>query len=230
MKGWMMQKIMRHKRKCENGDRIIPVVFMYTILLLSALAISCVMCAQNEILYEKVQAKAGVFSGGSALTISEAKQLNKSLTEFIEGKTDVIYTASERALKHMQDVKDILTGIKLAGLMGFTAFAICVCLLRNTGVKRMIHTACCPLIVFILLLCLLSFSDFGSLFYHFHRLLFTNDLWMIDPSADRMILYLTEEFFLLMAMEAIIRGTVLYVLSCFIVIVITKTFGRRDHR
>ena len=227
IKSRALPRIIRHKRKREISA--IAAAFMYTILFLSALAISCVMCAQNEILYEKVQIKVGVFGGDDSLSLSEARVINKSLSDFLSGKTDEICTASERAHAHMRDVKDIFAQAGRLSAIGFGAFAAFSFLSRRTPVKRLLAAALFIPPAFFALLALFSKADFGLLFYRFHRLLFSNDLWILDPLEDRMIRYLTQDFFLLMAVEAIKRGGIIYVFLCLIQLAFINTFGRRDN-
>ena len=42
---------------------------------------------------------------------------------------------------------------------------------------------------------LLLRADFNALFIRFHELVFTNDLWLLDPATDAMIRMLPEPFF-----------------------------------
>ena len=47
--------------------------------------------------------------------------------------------------------------------------------------------------------------DFDSLFILFHKLSFTNDLWLLDPQTDLLIRLMPTEFFIHYA--AILGGT-----------------------
>ena len=46
------------------------------------------------------------------------------------------------------------------------------------------------------LLVFLISRNFSSAFQKFHELLFTNDLWLLDPDTDLLILIVPEEFFM----------------------------------
>jgi integral membrane protein (TIGR01906 family) len=48
----------------------------------------------------------------------------------------------------------------------------------------------------LLLVGALSFVDFGELFVRFHQLSFRNDLWMLDPSRDYLVILFPEGFWL----------------------------------
>ena len=50
--------------------------------------------------------------------------------------------------------------------------------------------------------------DFDVLFTRFHHLLFTNDLWLLDPATDAMIRMLPEAFFESMAFQGLIAALI----------------------
>ena len=41
-----------------------------------------------------------------------------------------------------------------------------------------------------------ALADFNGAFTAFHHMLFTNDLWLLDPATDRMIRMFPEPFFI----------------------------------
>ena len=43
--------------------------------------------------------------------------------------------------------------------------------------------------------------DFNSLFVLLHRLLFSNELWLMDPQTDLIILLMPESFFVLLSAQ-----------------------------
>ncbi|MCC7105778.1 MAG: DUF1461 domain-containing protein [Chloroflexi bacterium] len=43
---------------------------------------------------------------------------------------------------------------------------------------------------------MLSTTDFTSLFIQFHQVMFRNDLWMLDPARDALLLLFPEGFWL----------------------------------
>ncbi len=54
--------------------------------------------------------------------------------------------------------------------------------------------------------------DFEAFWVLFHKLLFTNDLWLIDPTKDKMILMYPQELFFSLVMIILITFTVCYTL------------------
>ena len=47
--------------------------------------------------------------------------------------------------------------------------------------------------------------DFVSLFTLFHQLLFTNDLWLLNPQTDLLLMLMPEPFFIAYAKDAGLR-------------------------
>src|SRR5699024_3895128 len=45
------------------------------------------------------------------------------------------------------------------------------------------------------ILILYALIDFNGFWIHFHKLLFSNDLWLLNPATDRMINMFPESFF-----------------------------------
>ena len=65
--------------------------------------------------------------------------------------------------------------------------------------------------------------DFDVLFTRFHHLLFTNDLWLLDPATDAMIRMLPEAFFESMAAQglsaALIGGAAAFALGAALILI-----------
>ncbi len=58
------------------------------------------------------------------------------------------------------------------------------------------------------LVLLLRGADFDALFIRFHQLVFTNDLWLLDPATDALIRMLPEPFFESMAAQGGVAAVV----------------------
>ena len=65
------------------------------------------------------------------------------------------------------------------------------------------------------ILCLLAFQ---KLFLIFHQISFANDLWILDPSKDYLIIMFPQNFFL----EATLFIGVLILIECLILILLPK--------
>ncbi len=218
--------IIKHKRQTtrkKKTDKRHALLIMYSMLFLSALAISVVMCAQNSRLYLIVQEKCGLFEGRFPENRQAVIRMNESVTDFLSGKTQKIENASERANRHMTDVKRIFDWTENLACVLLTFSAICV--IRKRSASAMISVV--PVLFAAFVIAVIAFSDFTALFYRFHELIFDNDLWLLSPDEDFLIRCLPEAFFYRMALNVLVYGLFIYLVFCMIVCAINK-FGRRD--
>ncbi|AJA48920.1 hypothetical protein CPAST_c28540 [Clostridium pasteurianum DSM 525 = ATCC 6013] len=76
------------------------------------------------------------------------------------------------------------------------------------------------LMVFPLILAPILMTGFTDYFDSFHKILFRNDFWLFDPSADPVILILPESFFMhcliLIVFLSMLFGFILYVIYRFL--------------
>jgi len=130
---------------------------------------------------------------------------------------------NEKELHHMADVKVIFNLVRQVRLVAGAVLLILplvgLWLVGGAILPRlgMVLAAGGILTVVVLGLAgLLSLVDFSSAFVMFHELAFSNDLWMLDPRTDYLIMLYPEGFWLdatlriamLSAVEAAILGAV----------------------
>lgn len=138
-----------------------------------------------------------------AYLIGEREELSVITT--VEGKEQDFFNEQDRL--HMADVKNLfLGGLKLRWLLlGVSLILVLVLFIRKAGVKKILPNAYFKaLAIFGTLTIILGglfVSDFNRYFVIFHKIFFTNDLWMFDPATDYMIRMLPEGFFYDMVMR-----------------------------
>ncbi len=137
---------------------------------------------------------------------------NENTIHFIEGKRDnldfqVIIAGSEqeffskRDKLHMVDVKNLFDKGKTIRNLGliYVIFFIIIGFYKNKKFKKNLAKYCFVSsllsIIFIGLLAMLMSIDFYKYFTIFHKIFFTNDLWLMDPVADRLVNIYPETFF-----------------------------------
>ena len=108
---------------------------------------------------------------------------------------------NEREVTHMEDVQHLMRLVFraawVAGLYILAFAALTIVQQRGAGwpfLGRLLLWGSGTSIGLLLLVAALSFVDFGELFVRFHRLAFRNDLWMLDPSADYLLMLFPEGF------------------------------------
>ena len=139
------------------------------------------------------------------LDISE-EELNESLfsmLDFVQSKTDSIASIfNEKEVEHMKDVKSLY---ELAKKVQWICLGVTVCIVLifykverrhmfSFLAKGFIQASFCFLF-FIGVLALWAWIDFTDFWYRIHTLFFTNELWIMDPRTDFMILICPENMF-----------------------------------
>lgn len=164
-------------------------------------------------LYHSLQMKAGILESAG---ISEADliSVDHALADYLSGNASSLNVSAEvfgRAqpafnLKeqiHMEDCQRLFallrTVMHLCAGMGATLAFCGLYLLRD---RRRIRLAAwlSPLTIAIPLgaLGVWALIDFGSAFQFFHKILFTNDLWLLDPTTDLLIRICPTSMFMAM--------------------------------
>lgn len=122
----------------------------------------------------------------------------------IDGKKIDFFNDKERA--HMVDVRSLFV-LNDRVLKGALVLILTLYLLGRYALKQRqvlidgLAISGAFMMVFVLVIGILASQDFTAVFTKFHELFFTNDLWLLDPATDRMIVLLEEQFFLDMAVR-----------------------------
>ena len=108
---------------------------------------------------------------------------------------------NEREIAHMEDVRNLfLAAVSLRRICALIA-VLCIALLffLKADVKRILPKMLrLGTGIFLLLaagLTLIISTDFTKYFIVFHKIFFTNDLWMLNPATDLLINIVPEPFF-----------------------------------
>jgi integral membrane protein (TIGR01906 family) len=106
---------------------------------------------------------------------------------------------NEKELVHLEDVRyivQIFTILQVASILLFLVLAVCIYF--SSGLPRILTGIQIGSVVTAVLtgiLIIWALIDFNSLFLLFHYISFTNDLWILDPSKDYLIMMFPEGFF-----------------------------------
>ena len=142
----------------------------------------------------------------------DLKNLSRELMQYISGKLPFLETKvtidgvltdfySLRSKIHMADVKNLIVNFRNVSYLSiilciFSLFKVQtldnpISKLKSTYIKTLLFVA-------ILLIALIIFAscNFDIFFTKFHETLFTNDLWLLDPSEDYIICLLPEKIFM----------------------------------
>lgn len=181
------------------------------------------------------------FSRTDHLQVSPARygEYAHEICRYLDGKTDAVRVAdpetgapvpafAEKENAHLKDVRGIVTALKLIRWIGGGAAVAALALLYaknradraaflSDAVRGFAGAAGC------LLLCALALAAWGSvnfdgLFVTFHKIAFTNDLWLLNPQTDLLVALMPLPFFTWYAGEML--KSLLPILGLMIVFII----------
>ncbi len=165
-------------------------VFALTMYLMSAVRIT----AFDGNMY------AGFFRANEIYTkLPDASERAENLLNYLKGGREINASYfNEKEITHLQDVKGLFS---LSSMLLFLSMVFCLGIIGYAFFKKDLPLIAYCLIaggaltlVFIILISLLSLR-FEWFFVKFHELLFSNSLWLMNPSTDKIIVLLPESFF-----------------------------------
>jgi integral membrane protein (TIGR01906 family) len=131
---------------------------------------------------------------------------------------------NEREILHMEDVQGLVQWFLTMQVVGGVvillrvAFALAVeRSVRDLGRDAMIGAGL--LVSLVVLVGVLSAIDFDSLWIRFHQIAFRNDMWMLDPRTDYLIMLFPEPFWFAGTIRlalAVAGGTLVSVVAGFL--------------
>ncbi len=203
--------------------KLIRFVFGWCVIL--ALLLGCVRIdAFSTSFYEQFYKESNL---ASQIGVSEG-DLNKSMDMMLDyvlgkrenlddtiiryGKEVEVYNEKEKT--HMMDVKH-LYDVAMRVLIGAIGIGIgCVLWItyRYRDLKKILGQLCAGLLsatlCFLLVIVWLGIwilTDFTDFWTHFHGVFFTNDLWLLDPATDFMIVICPEKMFFTLVVKILIH-------------------------
>lgn len=194
-------------------------VFLVLLILFSAFAFlsgSAASLAGNaSLMLEKMERFAD--TGEAGVDKAEYPKLAEAIAGYLKGQKDSAQldvqakgglqpAFSEKELLHLSDVRGL---VLLSGLLRRVAgIAIVLCLagylllrrwkpglVKAVRVERAFRWAAWLFCLPLLLTALWAAIDFDSIFHLFHRLLFRNELWLLDPKQDLLLQLMPTPFF-----------------------------------
>jgi integral membrane protein (TIGR01906 family) len=211
-------------------------IIMSASFLLGALLSFLLHFAYNPSFYVWCMRGAGVFGEGLIDEESAADAMNH-MTSYLSGNAYEITVSpiyvngaewnfpNEHEAEHFIDVARLFRLAERVRVVCLTVFLITAAIgiiyyIKNrnaAGIGLGIAWGGFTLIAIVGIIAALASIDFYSLFYKFHQLFFTNDLWLMNPAADIIIVLMPTAFF--------IRFAGILALIWFIIISITTTVG-----
>ena len=143
--------------------------------------------------------------------------INNNLAEFY----------SVRSKIHMADVRNLILNFRNASFI-----SIIVCIYSVNKLKKIESPIKCTkkvyvktlLATFIILsiITIFAINNFDLFFTKFHELLFTNDLWLLDPNYDYIICLLPEKIFMIYGLRIVVGMVITLFLPYFFLQILSK--------
>ena len=139
------------------------------------------------------------------------KEEKLSIVTDVDGEHQDFFNEQDRL--HLADVRNLfLGGLKLRNYAVILAIILMIVLrAKKADFRRLVPSGYLQaLFVYLILAAILGVAmsiDFTSCFTLFHKLFFTNNLWIFDPETDYMIRMLPEGFF----SDMVIRVGVIFI-------------------
>ena len=189
--------------------KMLAVIAGFCIILGMLAAVIC-GCATDAAFYHREYEKLHV-ADSIGITDEELKTATDVLLSYTKGEREdmLVYAEfdgqarpvfNERETAHMQDVRALFLGARCAAwwMLGGGALLMVAAVVFA---KQKSAPFCGYLLANYLViglfaaLALYAAIDFTSFWTSFHRVFFTNDLWLLDPATDNLILMVPEQFF-----------------------------------
>lgn len=157
-------------------------------------------------------------TAGLGISAEEYPALALAVTDYLKGRSDsaqieiiadreVIPAFSQRELLHLEDIRGLvrLANVLRYAALGLVFISLLVFLfirkvspdfLNRIKPQKALLIALWAMFGAAALLIAWGVIDFNSLFYAFHRVLFRNDLWLLDPSQDLLLRLMPSSFFI----------------------------------
>lgn len=164
-------------------------------------------------LYHTLQMKAGILNY-AGISEPDLIRLDSTLADYLRGDTENLIISAEvfgqvqpafnqKELLHMEDCRrlfDLLRTVMAGAAVLGAAFLPCGIYLLRSRRKIRLAAWLSPLAIVVPLGALAGWAvlDFNSAFNFFHEMLFTNDLWLLNPYTDLLIRICPSTMFMAM--------------------------------
>lgn len=167
-------------------------------VILSLMTLMSILCAcvlvtgLNAPLMEK---QFRTWGHGAQVEKERLPAIADEVVDYLAGRRDDLPTFQAHEQAHMVDVRNLFRMAMGAAVLGVPAI-IALWLGRKRGFLGVYWRTAVGFLGLITLLVVWGAMDFGSLFVLFHRVAFTNNLWILNPATDLMIQLMPTAFFI----------------------------------
>ncbi len=198
-------------------------------------------CATSLSFYTKEYEKLGV-ARDIGISSEDLKNATEVLIDYTTGeREDMVVTAdfggetkevfNDREKAHMIDVQKLFIGAKnLSRICVGAAVGAFILLFIFAKKKRDVFRGyTLSNYIFLAIFAMIAFyaaTDFTNFWTSFHHVFFTNDLWLLDPTTDNLILMVPEQFFF----DLVFRIVGWFVGICAVLYLVSLYLSKRQRK
>lgn len=216
------------------------------LLIVAVLIISIEMFAVNQGFFDREYEKLDT-AQSIGMSDSDLTNVTKTLIEYTTGAADSLDIQAEingtqeevfgqREKDHMVDVKALYLSARDVRTYSLVVAVILIALAFIIRRKRTVQSLCRSFLsvsgAFILVVAAIGIYavvDFSSFWTSFHHLFFDNDLWLLDPRTDVLIMMVPEQFFSDLVVRIIIRFVSIFAVLNVAAIVGARMYKKREN-
>ena len=204
--------------------------------------------ASDDDLYFQLQMEAGILDS-AGISQADLRILDKRLADglFVPVNADASFDNreievfgkqqppfNERELEHLYDCRRLISPIQPSILYVLLLAAGALLLFcggrgRRSGRLHAAWPALALLLLPLMVFGIWAAIDFDTAFTFFHHLLFTNDLWLLDPATDLLIRICPQSMFAEMGLR-IARRAAFMLLGVPLVLTVREWFSKRQFK
>jgi integral membrane protein (TIGR01906 family) len=189
--------------KTRNGLLVVALIYLIVYA-------SLIISLNDETFFNREFSKLNVYSDFQNESLVNAK--NQEIIGYIQGnvKNLDLQFFNQKEISHMQDVKNIFFRLKIISIIAILLVVIILgeMVWKNKLIKNIFRILVAIVSGEILLGAILAaiiFLNFEKAFIIFHQLLFSNNNWLLDPTADNLIRMYPQDFFVDITLEIIAK-------------------------
>ncbi len=169
-----------------------PKIFLIILIPLIIILLSFRLIVFDSSMYKQEFKKYNIYD-----KVENADSMLENLLNYLKNKEQLSYFNQKEQL-HLKDVKSLIqNAFILLYSLSLIALALIIIQFRKnkSEFKKIFLYSGLIIISIVLLFILLSIINFSDLFIKFHIVFFNNDLWMLNPLEDKLILLFPEQIF-----------------------------------
>ena len=208
-----------------------PVTYgLIFLIFIFALIFSVLVLSFNKRIYKSVYRSDENIKEFSGFTeeeyLGEIKRLKGYLFNTREDSSLIDSVYSEDEVSHMKDVYRLFRMVRIICILSFFSAAFIIIKNKKCISSIDISRRWYLFIVFPVLISAPAIINFEKFWTAFHKVLFSNDLWLMDPRYSLMINLLPEKIFYSISMMTII----LYFIIVLVAILCFRFFSKREEK